>query len=183
VEHTSTERLLDEFAAVHPPARFWARGLGFALGNWTGDLVCLLAVCHAVGASPTLSTLLLAYVAAVTAASAVPLFPAGFGALDAALVFTLHHGGAPTSTATAADLLYRMITPGLVSVAGWILLIHQRRQPARNRRAPGLNPRATTRRQPPAQPQEPWLDETDGQEPGQRISNPPVAPAVRQSPV
>ncbi|MFF7216904.1 YbhN family protein [Streptomyces sp. NPDC008238] len=136
-EHTSAEKLLDELAAIHSPASFWARGFGYALANWGGDLICLLAVCHAVGASPTLSTVLLAYVAAMAAASAMPLLPAGLGTLDAALILTLHHGGVPTSTATAVDLLYRMITPGLVSAAGWILLIHQRRQAARSCGAPG----------------------------------------------
>ncbi|MFD8424570.1 YbhN family protein [Streptomyces sp. NPDC059466] len=127
----SAERLLDELAALHPPARFWAWGLGLALLNWGGDFACLLAVCHAVGASPPLSTALFAYIAGMTAASAVPLLPAGLGLLDAALILTLHHGGVPVSAATAADLLYRTITPGLVSVAGWILLVQQRRRPAR----------------------------------------------------
>lgn len=127
-EPRSPEGLLDELAAMDPPARFWARGLGLALANWGADLTCLLAVCHAVGASPSLGTVLLAYVAAMTAASAMPLLPAGLGTLDAALILTLHHGGVPTIAATAADLLYRLITPGLVSVAGWTLLFRQRSQ-------------------------------------------------------
>ncbi|MER5409018.1 lysylphosphatidylglycerol synthase transmembrane domain-containing protein [Streptomyces sp. NPDC002769] len=128
---TSADRLLDELAAMHPPARFWAWGLGLALCNWGGDFACLLAVCHAVGASPPLSTALFAYIAGMTAASAVPLLPAGIGVLDAALVLTLHHGGVPVSAATAADLLYRTITPGLVGITGWVLLVQQRRRPAR----------------------------------------------------
>lgn len=135
VGQTSADRLLDELAAMHPPARFWARGLGFALLNWTGDLVCLLAVCHAVGARPALGTVLLAYTAGMAAAAAMPLLPAGIGPLDAALVFGLHHGGVASSAATAADLLYRMITPGLVSVAGWVLLVQQRRRSARGQGA------------------------------------------------
>ncbi|WP_393101833.1 YbhN family protein [Streptomyces sp. LN325] len=134
VEQTSADRLLDELAAMHPPARFWAWGLGLALFNWGGDFVCLLAVCHAVGASPPLSTALFAYIAGMTAASALPLLPAGIGVLDAALVLTLHHGGVPVSAATAADLLYRTISPGLVSIAGWILLVQHRRRPARPQR-------------------------------------------------
>ncbi|MET8955194.1 lysylphosphatidylglycerol synthase transmembrane domain-containing protein [Streptomyces sp. NPDC004393] len=153
-DHPSAEGLLDELAAMHPSARFWARGLGLALGNWSADLACLLAVCHAVGASPTLGTVFLAYVAAMTAASAMPLLPAGLGTLDAALVLTLHHGGTPTSSATAADLLYRLITPGLVSAAGWVLLVHQRRRSTRRRRAPDSSTGAAPRRQPPAQPEE-----------------------------
>jgi uncharacterized membrane protein YbhN (UPF0104 family) len=133
VGQTSAERLLEELAAMHPPAGFWVRGLGFALLNWTGDLVCLLAVCHAVGARPALGTVLLAYIAGMTAASAMPLLPAGIGALDAALILALHHGGVASGAATAADLLYRTITPGLVSVAGWVLLVRERRRSARAR--------------------------------------------------
>jgi uncharacterized membrane protein YbhN (UPF0104 family) len=179
----SVERLLDELAAMHPPARLWARGLGLALGNWTGDLACLLAVCHAVGASPTLGTVLLAYVAAMTAASAMPLLPAGLGTLDAALVLTLHHGGVPTSSAAAADLLYRLITPGLVSVAGGVLLVHQRRRSIRRQRAPDSNASAAPRRQPPAQPEEqPRLKEVNRQAPGQLIGDPHGTPAVTQAP-
>ncbi|MFD7875591.1 YbhN family protein [Streptomyces sp. NPDC059766] len=152
VEQTSADRLLDELAAMHPPARFWARGFGFALFNWTADFFCLLAVCHAVGVSPALSTVLLAYVAGVSAASAMPLLPAGFGTLDAALVLTLHHGGVPMSGATAVDLLYRMITPGLVGVAGWVLLFRQRRRggaaPGRERQKRKTNVRVDVFPQP-----------------------------------
>lgn len=129
----SVDRLLDELAALRPPARFWLWGLGLAVFNCCGDFLCLLAVCHAVGVSPPLSTALFAYLAGMTAASAVPLLPAGIGVLDAALVLTLHHGGVPVGAATAADLLYRSITPGLVSVAGWALLLQQRRRPDRPR--------------------------------------------------
>ncbi|MFB7334025.1 YbhN family protein [Streptomyces adustus] len=129
----SADRLLDELAAMRPPPRFWGRGLALALFNWGADAACLLAACHAVGARPGVSTVLFAYAAAMAAASAMPLLPAGIGTLDAALVLTLHHGGVPLTAATAADLLYRMITPGLVGIAGWILLLQQRRRAARTR--------------------------------------------------
>jgi uncharacterized membrane protein YbhN (UPF0104 family) len=128
VQQTSADLLLDELASMHPPARFWGQGLGLALANWSSDFACLLAVCHAVGARPALSTALLAYVAGMTATSAMSLLPAGIGAFDAAVVLTLHHDGLPTGVATAADLLYRMITPGLIAVAGWVLIVRQRRQ-------------------------------------------------------
>ncbi|MDX3071123.1 lysylphosphatidylglycerol synthase transmembrane domain-containing protein [Streptomyces sp. MI02-7b] len=144
VGRTSADGALTQLAAMRTSPRFWGYGLGFALSNWGADFACLLAVCHAVGARPTSSTALFAYVAAMTAASAMPLLPAGIGTVDAALVPTLHHGGVPTGAATAADLLYRTITPGLVAVAGWILLIRQRRRPARPEQPydPGSGPRA-----------------------------------------
>ncbi|QFZ72972.1 hypothetical protein GFH48_06590 [Streptomyces fagopyri] len=146
---TSADRLLNELAAIAPSARFWIHGLGLALFNWGGDFLCLLAVCHAVGAPPDLSTALFAYVAGITAASAIPLLPAGIGVLDAALVLTLHHGGMPVSAAAAANLLYRMITPGLVSMAGWALLVQQRRRPAHPLSTQGSGARDET---PPASP-------------------------------
>jgi hypothetical protein len=134
---TSADRLLEELAAMRPPARFWVLGLGAALINWVGDLVCVLAVCHAVGSAPGSDKVLLAYVAAMTAASALPLLPAGLGPLDAALVLTLHHGGMPMAAATAADLLYRTLNPGLIGVAGWsVLLVRRRSRSGRGRIGP-----------------------------------------------
>ncbi|MEU1528507.1 lysylphosphatidylglycerol synthase transmembrane domain-containing protein [Streptomyces fagopyri] len=135
VQQMSADRLLDELAAMHPSSGFWWRGLGLAVANWSADFMCLLTVCQAVGARPSLSTTLFAYLAGMAAVSAIPLLPAGIGTMDAAVVLTLHHGGVPTSTAAAADLLYRMITPGLVSVAGWALLVRERRRSARSRSA------------------------------------------------
>ena len=46
---------------IDPRGRDWAAGLTFALVNWVGDLACLGASCHAVGAHrATLSVVLLA---------------------------------------------------------------------------------------------------------------------------
>lgn len=132
--HTSADGLLEELAVMQPPGRFWLLGLGAALINWVGDLVCVLAVCHAVGPAPASGKVLLAYVAAMTAASALPLLPAGLGPLDAALVLTLHHGGMPMAAATAADLLYRTLNPALIGVAGWSVLLVQRRGRSRRGR-------------------------------------------------
>ncbi|MFF7467526.1 lysylphosphatidylglycerol synthase domain-containing protein [Streptomyces sp. NPDC008092] len=124
----SADGLLGELAAMRPPARFWVLAVGAALVNWVGDLVCVLAVCHAVGSAPALDEVLLAYVAAMTAVSALPLLPAGLGPLDAALVLALHRGGMPMAAATAADLLYRTLNPGLIGVTGWSVLLVRRRR-------------------------------------------------------
>lgn len=124
----SADGLLGELAALRPPARFWVLGFAAALANWVGDLVCVYAVCHAVGSAPAVDKVLLAYVAAMTAVSVLPLLPAGLGPLDAALVLTLHQGGMPAAAATAADLLYRTLNPGLIAVVGWsVLLVRGRR--------------------------------------------------------
>ncbi|MFG2955283.1 YbhN family protein [Streptomyces sp. NPDC048291] len=123
----TADGLLGELAAMRPPARFWALAAGAALANWAADLGCVLAVCHAVGAAPAPEKVLLAYVAAMSAVSALPLLPAGLGPLDAALVLALHRGGMPMAAATAADLLYRTLNPGLIGVAGWSVLLVRRR--------------------------------------------------------
>ncbi|MFJ3809537.1 YbhN family protein [Streptomyces sp. NPDC090073] len=134
---TSADVLLGELAAMRLPTRFWILGLGAALVNWVGDFVCVLAVCHAVGSAPATDKVLLAYVAAMTAVSALPLLPAGLGPLDAALVLTLHHGGMPLAAATAADLLYRTLNPGAIGVAGWsVLLVRRRSRSGRGRMGP-----------------------------------------------
>lgn len=138
------DAVLVELSAVHPTPRTWARGLAFASVNWANDLLCLLAASYAVGASPSLGTLLLAYAAGMAAASSVPFLPGGIGAVEPALVLALVHGGVPLATATASVLVYRLISFGLVAAAGWIVLIatQRHRRPARDAaRAPIVSER------------------------------------------
>jgi hypothetical protein len=125
------DAVLRELSAVHPTPRTWARGLAFASVNWANDLLCLLAAAYAVGASPSLGTLLLAYAAGMAAASSVPFLPGGIGAVEPALVLALVHGGMSLATATAAVLVYRVISFGLVAAAGWIVLIATQRRHGR----------------------------------------------------
>jgi putative heme transporter len=129
--------LLAELATLHPSARTWARGLAFAGANWATDVLCLFAAGRAVGATPSVATLLLAYAAGMAAASSIPLLPGGLGAVEAAIVVTFVHGGVPAAPATAAVLIYRLISYGLSAVAGWTLLgVSTRRRSARQAAAP-----------------------------------------------
>ena len=112
------DTVLDELAEVRLPRRVWVAGLRFALANWAADLVCLLAACLAAGVHPDLVTTVLAYTAGMAAASAVPLLPGGIGAVEAALILALRHGGAALHAATAAVVGYRVISLGLVAGAG-----------------------------------------------------------------
>jgi uncharacterized protein (TIRG00374 family) len=117
------DRLVDELLTVQPRTRDWVLGLLFAALNWLADLGCLVAACHAVRApGPSLTTALLAFAAGM-AASSVPLLPGGLGVVDAAMVLTLVRGGLPAGAATAAVLLYRIISLGLVGAAGWLALV------------------------------------------------------------
>ena len=118
--------VLAELSRLRPPLRVWARGFAFATINWGGDLLCLLAACHAVGVTPSAGSIILAYAAGMLAVASIPLLPAGLGAVEAAMVLVLGHGGVPVAPASAAVLVYRVISFGLVVLVGWLVLLAQR---------------------------------------------------------
>jgi putative heme transporter len=129
------DTVLDELAEVHLPRRVWLIGFGLALANWAADVVCLLAACLAAGVHPDLVTTVLAYTAGMAAASTVPLLPGGLGAVEAALILALRHGGAALAAATSAVIGYRVISFGLVAAVGWgVLLVQRRRRRSRGPR-------------------------------------------------
>jgi hypothetical protein len=131
------DTVLAELTTVRPSTWVWTRGFGFALVNWTADLCCLLLACSAVGAHPSFATVVLAYALAMAAASALPILPGGLGVVDAALILALHSGGVSAAAATAADLVYRSISLGLLVIAGWCVYAVQRHRTARAARANG----------------------------------------------
>jgi uncharacterized protein (TIRG00374 family) len=117
------KQIIDELTLIRPRNRDWLLGLLYALLNWTYDLICLIAACHAVGASgPSVSVALVTYAAGMTASS-LPLLPGGLGVVDGVLILALVRGGMPVSTATAGVLIYRLISLGLVSLIGWLLWV------------------------------------------------------------
>jgi uncharacterized protein (TIRG00374 family) len=131
--------LLDELLVIHPRARDWLMGSFFASMNWLLDLLCLIAACRAVGASgPTLAVAMIAYASGM-AASSLPLVPGGVGVVDGALLIALTHGGLSLTDATAAVLLYRLISFVLVAAIGWVVWFALRRKP------PALQPAQTPR--------------------------------------
>jgi uncharacterized protein (TIRG00374 family) len=114
-------RLIGELSAIKPRNRDWLAGFGFAGLNWVADLACLLACCHAVGASgSSLLVVLVAYIAGMSASS-LSLLPGGLGVVDAAMIFALTQGGVSAVPATAAVLLYRLISFALVVAVGWLV--------------------------------------------------------------
>lgn len=62
--------------------------------------------------------LLTAYLAGMSASS-IAFLPGGFGVIEVAMIAALHAGGVLTTPATAAVLLYRMISCVCVVAAGW----------------------------------------------------------------
>jgi hypothetical protein len=126
VSHTAAQALETagvELDAIHPRQRDWAGATGFAMGNWLADLASLMVACQAVpGAHRVgLVAIISAYLAGMSASS-VAVLPGGFGVVEIAMIVALHAGGLPTATATAAVLLYRLVSCLLVVVLGWIAM-------------------------------------------------------------
>jgi uncharacterized protein (TIRG00374 family) len=122
--HNGRARLLEliaDFTQVKPRKRDWAAGLGFACVNWGADLLCLIAACRAVHMhTASLALIVAAYVAGMST-SGISLLPGGLGIVDGAmiLVLTRGHGHVGTVTATAAVLLYRLVSYAFNVVLGW----------------------------------------------------------------
>lgn len=111
--------VIDGLAAVHPRRRDWLAAAGLAGMNWLTDFACLLASCHAVGMSISNPVVLLTAYLAGMSASSIAFVPGGFGVIEVAMIAALHAGGLLTTPATAAVLLYRMISCVCVVAAGW----------------------------------------------------------------
>jgi uncharacterized protein (TIRG00374 family) len=96
-------------------------GFGFAGLNWIADLACLVACSHAIGANgASLAVVTVAFLAGMSA-SGLSLLPGGLGVVDAAMIIALTQGGVSTVPATAAVLLYRLISFALVVALGWVV--------------------------------------------------------------
>ena len=117
---------------------YWAAGFAFAVTNWLTDVVCLWACCRALGAEhTTISLALLAYVAGMAIAG-LSLLPGGLGVTDVAIIAAFTHGGLSVTTATAAVLVYRLLSYVLIVAIGWLLWAAHHY--AQHRLATGLRP-------------------------------------------
>jgi uncharacterized protein (TIRG00374 family) len=112
---------LSGVTSIRPQTRDWVAGAGFAALNWVADLVCLIAACHAVGMSGATPALVLtAYIAGMSASS-IAFLPGGFGVVEVAMIGTLHAGRIDVDAATAAVLMYRLVSCVLVVCIGWLV--------------------------------------------------------------
>lgn len=125
--HDRIAYLVNQIWAVRIRSTDFAIASIFAMSNWLLDAACLWMCCRAVGAtSVTATELVIAYSAGMAAAS-IPLVPGGLGIVDGTLIVGLVSSGMPTSSAIAADVLYRIVTLGFIIAAGWGFWIQLKR--------------------------------------------------------
>jgi putative heme transporter len=107
-------------AAAHEVApRHWILALVFAVVNWFGDLVCLLAVIRAFDLTIPVSAVAGTYLA-VQIVRQVPLTPGGIGVIETGLLTGLVSAGASNASAAAAVLGYRVLSCWLIIPIGLI---------------------------------------------------------------
>ena len=97
--------------------RDWAAGGGYAMANWLGDLVCLIAAAHALGLGLGIVPIVGAYLA-VQVIRQIPLTPGGIGLIEASLLVALVAAGATHGTAAAVVLTYRLLSCWIVAPIG-----------------------------------------------------------------
>ncbi len=115
--------MLDQLRAVQLDRKHLAAAAGWSLFNWVADVACLAFACMAVGASPSIAGLMVAYAAGKAVGTAVPLLPGGIGVVDAVLVPALTSAGMPATDAITAVLLYRIVSYVLISAVGWVVIL------------------------------------------------------------
>jgi uncharacterized membrane protein YbhN (UPF0104 family) len=99
--------------------------IGGAIGYWLFDNLVLLAACHAFGAAPPLTIVLMAYLIGQLG-GALPL-PGGLGGIDGGLIGALILYGVAAAPAAAAVLLYRVILFWVPLVMGLPAFVSLRR--------------------------------------------------------
>ncbi len=105
----------------------WEQALLAAVGKWLLDYLALVAALYAVGASPRLSLILLAYGAGAVLAM-IPITPGGLGFVEAGLTAMLVLAGVPGDQALLATLAYRIASywlPLPAGLGGWLLFRHR----------------------------------------------------------
>jgi uncharacterized membrane protein YbhN (UPF0104 family) len=107
-------------------ARDWWAVVGYAAANWLTDLFCLAACARALGLPVDLVTLAGIYLG-VQIVRQVPLTPGGIGVIETALVAGLTAWGATAVSATAAVLVYRLLSCWLLIPAGGVAALALRR--------------------------------------------------------
>jgi len=141
---------LESAASLSP--RDWLAGTGYAMANWAGDVLCLVAVAHALRLELGVVPIVGAYLA-VQVVRQIPFTPGGIGLVEAALLVTLVAAGATNDTAAAVVLTYRLLSCWAIAPIGLLAWLGLRATPA----PPSDPPTAT----PPA-PARPSLVAVDG---------------------
>ncbi|MGI9557929.1 MAG: lysylphosphatidylglycerol synthase transmembrane domain-containing protein [Solirubrobacterales bacterium] len=121
------DRLIDERNLIRTTIgdRWW-EALLTSIGRWGFDFGVLLAVIAALGASPSASLVLLAYVVA-NLAGMIPITPGGLGFVEAGLTSTLVLAGVSAGDAVVITFGYRLISFWLpLPFGGLAMLLHKR---------------------------------------------------------
>jgi hypothetical protein len=95
----------------------WRRAVILSVGRVAFDYLALLAAVAAVGAHPSPSLIVVAYVSGVVLAL-IPITPGGLGFVEAGLTGVLTLAGIPASEAVLATLLYRLAAYWVPMIAG-----------------------------------------------------------------
>ena len=121
------ERLLRERdIVIGVLGRQWWEALLLAAGRWVLDYLTLIAALYAVGATPRVSLVLLAFCAAQLLGN-LPLTPGGVGFVEAGLTGTLALAGVGPGAADVSTLAYRLVSFWLPIPAGAVAAVIHRR--------------------------------------------------------
>lgn len=113
--------ILQQLKSVSLSRRELGEAFGWSMFNWIADVGCLAFAAYAVGSRPSLVGVTVAYAAARTAGSAVPLMPGGLLVVEAVLVPGLVSSGMTGADALSATLIYRLVSWIFISTIGWVI--------------------------------------------------------------
>jgi uncharacterized protein (TIRG00374 family) len=134
------ERLLRERdSVVRVLGRKWWEALLLAAGRWVLDYLTLIATLYAVGATPRVWLVLLAFCAAQLLGN-LPFTPGGVGFVEAGLTGTLALAGVGPGAAVVSTLAYRLVSFWLPIPAGAVAAVLHRRRYGTEEVAPPPTP-------------------------------------------
>ncbi|MEZ5149598.1 lysylphosphatidylglycerol synthase transmembrane domain-containing protein [Rhodococcus zopfii] len=133
------KRIVDQLSAVQLDRPHTLRAFSWSILNWLCDGACLAFAAYAIGGTPSLAGIAVAYAAGTAASRAIPLLPAGLGVMDAVLVPALTASGMTGAQALSAVVVYRLISFLMIAVIGWIVFaLRYRGAPADDEPGPDL---------------------------------------------
>lgn len=115
-------RILGQLESVELGPKPMSLAFGWSMWKWVSDALSLGLAALAVGTTPAISSLVIAFVAGKAVAS-IPFAPGGLLFVDGALIATLVGGGMPASQAMATVVVYRLISFALIAIIGWIVFL------------------------------------------------------------
>jgi uncharacterized protein (TIRG00374 family) len=108
----------------------WLSAVATAIGRWLFEYLVLLVTLYAIGATPDMWLVLLAFVAA-SVLGMIPFSPGGLGFVEAGLAGTLALSGITTGQAVLATLVFRLVSfwlPIPIGFGAW--WVFRRRYPS-----------------------------------------------------